>query len=219
MKIRKISFNFVFQLLYLCTSVFCIIWFFVMQCTLPSDQKAENHYVETYNEGWFKVEADGNRTPFQIPGSLDISHDKTVVFEKTLSDPFPSDMWLCFKTSEQDVSVYVDGVLRATFTTKDTRPFGISSPSAYFLVNMDADDAGKTISVEFTGDSIYSGIFRDILYGDKTGIMFNLFEEHLFVFNDQLGDISFAEPKDMSHVAIHKFHNIINLSSLSITSL
>ncbi len=182
MKKRKISFNFIFQILYLCTFVFCIVWFFVMQYTLPSDQRAENHYVETFNDDWYLVEADGSRTPFQIPGTLDTAPGNTVILEKTLSDPFPSDMWLCFKTSEQDVSVYVDGSLRASFSTKDTRPFGISSPSAYFFVNMDTSDAGKTISVEYTGDSIYSGIFRDILYGDKTGIIFNLFEEDLVVF-------------------------------------
>ncbi len=181
MKKRKITFNFAFQLLYLFTFFFCFVWFVVMQLTLPDDRNPVDYFVETYNDGWYYVEKNGTRTAFEVPGEWEMEAGDTVVFEKTLAEDLPTDMWLCFKTSKQDVSVYIDGQLRGSFSTKDTRPFGISSPSAYFFVDIDSEDAGKVLSVKITGESRYSGIFRDVLYGDKMGILFELASNKIFV--------------------------------------
>ncbi len=174
MKKRKINVSLILQYIYLVAFIACFLWFVIMQFTAPSERNPEDYYVTTFDDGWYHVEKDGTRTPFQIPGSWDGEPGDTAVFEKTLNEDLPMDMWLCFKTSKQDMSVYIDGELRGNFSTKETRPFGLSSPSAYFFVNLNSYDAGKVISVKITGESTYSTVFQDILYGDKSGILHEL---------------------------------------------
>lgn len=164
----------VIQISYVTIFLGIVIWFFVSQLIYPSERNPADYFVTTYNDGWYYIDDSGERIPFDVPGTADLGEDNTARFEKILPADLPPDMWLCFKTSRHDVNVYIDGVLRHTYSTKDTRPFGLNSPSTYIFINVNDTDAGCTLTLEVSGDSAYSGVIRDVYYGDKLGIFYDI---------------------------------------------
>lgn len=167
------------KILYLALFLFLCGWFLISQIFLPKETNPRDYYSATFNENWFLISDNGEKIPFAIPGTCDVADNDTAVFEKLLPDELPSHMWLCFRTSKQDMNIYIDGLLRESFSTLTTRPFGVSSASAYIFVPLEPTDSGKTLRVSICSDSTYNGVMRTVLYGDKLGIAHRLFSENL----------------------------------------
>lgn len=161
--------------------IILIAWFFVAQSIYPSEQDPRDYWVETFDSGWVHVQNDNNRVPIEVPGTFDVPPGETAIVENVLPTPISSSTWICIRTSKQDMSVYVDGTLRNSFSTKLTRPFGIASASTYLFIELGPDDVGKTITIEMTSDSSYSGVMRSILYGDKMGIIVKIFNDNYII--------------------------------------
>lgn len=153
-------------------------WFVYAQYTLPNDQDPRDYWAETFNHDWFLLSGNGEKLPFEVPGACDIPQGKTVMLEKTLPSDISTGTWLCFRTSKQDMYIYVDDEFRGGFSTKDTRPFGIASASTYLFIELYPSDNGKTLTVNMTSDSSYSGVMRSVLYGDKMGIVVQIIKDN-----------------------------------------
>lgn len=157
------------------------IWFFVAQSMFPSDQDPRDYWSESFDADWFRILGNGERIPVEVPGTYDVDEGKAAILEKTLPSDIISSSWLCFRTSKQDMYIYIDGELRGSFSTKETRPFGIASASTYLFIELLPSDAGKTLTVNMTSDSSYSGVMRTVLYGDKMGIVINIFKDNCII--------------------------------------
>ncbi len=151
------------------------LWAIIAEFTLPSEKDPRDYYTTTFNEGWYQVFSDGTHTPIQVPGTCDVVRGETAVIEKQLPSEIDTGMWICFRTTKNDIKIYVDDVLRNSYDTKNSRPFGTASVSTYLFVQLKESDASKTIRVEMTSDSAYSGVVRSILYGDKTAFIYQIF--------------------------------------------
>ena len=158
-----------------------IVWFFIAQSIYPSEQDPHDYWVETFDSGWFHVQSDDNRIPIEVPGTFDVPPGETAIVENILPTPISTSTWLCIRTSKQDMSVSIGGILRNTYSTKLTRPFGIASASTYLFIELNPDDAGKVIRMEMVSNSSYSGVMRSILYGDKMGIIVNIFNDNYII--------------------------------------
>lgn len=155
------------------------IWFLIAQNLYPSEQNPQDYYVSALDDNWYHIDDGGKRVPMEVPGKCDVEPGKTAVFERVLPADIVSNYWLCFRTSRQDMNVYIDGELRDSFSTKDTRPFGLASASVYLFVELKTSDSSKLLSVETSSDSAYSGVMRTVLYGDKMGILLKIFAENI----------------------------------------
>ena len=155
------------------------LWFFIAQEIYPSEQNPRDYYVTTLNNDWYHVKNESQKIPMTVPGKCDIAHGETAIFERMLPNDVSANDWLCFRTSRQDMQVYIDGTLRDSFSTKNTRPFGLASASTYLFVELRNSDAGKLLSVVTKSDSAYSGVMRTVLYGDKMGIILSIFSENV----------------------------------------
>lgn len=157
------------------------VWFFVGQAIYPSEQDPRDYWVETFDSGWVHVQNDDTRIPIEVPGTFDVPHGEIAIVENILPTPISTSTWLCIRTSKQDMAVYIDGTLRNSFSTKLTRPFGIASASTYLFIELGPNDAGKEITIEMSSNSSYSGVMRSILYGDKMGIIVNIFNDNYII--------------------------------------
>lgn len=169
----RISFLILFILLF--------VWFFISQSVYPSEQDSRDYWAETYDTGWVHVLKDGTKVPIEVPGTCDVEEGQLAIVENRLPSNIPTNAWLCFRTSKQDMSVYVDDELRGSFSTKNTRPFGIASASTYLFIELGPSDAGKTITLNMASDSSYSGVMRSVLYGDKMGIVVKIFRDNYVI--------------------------------------
>lgn len=177
---KPITATFIAKVACLTISIALCVWLGIAQSTLPNEQNPRDYSVGTFNEDWYWVQSDGTRVAITVPGQYDIDEGETAYFEKVVPSNLDTHTWLSFRTSRQDMNVYIDGELRESYTTKDTRPFGLSSASNYIFMALEPDDAGKIITLEISShSSAYTGVLRSIMCGDKMGIVYNIFADDL----------------------------------------
>ena len=178
MKQNEKRFINIFHILFMIALAAIFLWFFIAQKIYPSEQNSQDYYVSELNYDWFYIGANEERVPMTVPGKCDSEKGEAVVFERELPSDIASNHWLCFRTSRQDMRVFINGELRDSFSTKDTRPFGLASASTYLFVELKDTDSSALLTVETVSDSTYSGVMRSVLYGDKMGILLTIFSEN-----------------------------------------
>ena len=153
--------------------------FIVGESVYPSERTkmsldANIRYTGTFT--WEK--ADGSSEVIQVPGQYDVPAGETMVLTTVLPKDYNANA-IGLRSSLQDVKYYIDGELRDSYDTKDTRPFGKNSASRYVFCETSEKDAGKELKIELTTyTSNYSGVVNEVYYGDKADIWTHIFAEH-----------------------------------------
>lgn len=153
-----------------------LLFFIIGEWFGPSDVPSQEGKRKELPVNWERVYPDGTREQVTLPGDWKAERGETVRAEALLPDTV-EDPWAYIRASQQDVRVYVDGVLREEYSTKDTRPFGKTSASAYVFFRLYETDAGKVLAVETISDSVYSGRMNQIYTGEKQDIVNRFMEE------------------------------------------
>ena len=153
--------------------------FIVGEAVYPSERTKmsldENiRYTGTFT--WEK--ADGSSEVIEVPGKYDVPVGETMVLTTVLPENYSANA-IGLRSSLQDVKYYIDGELRDSYDTKDTRPFGKNSASRYVFCETSEKDAGKELKIELTTyTSNYSGVVNEVYYGDKGDIWTHIFSEY-----------------------------------------
>lgn len=156
----------------------CILWgmmvavvlFLILGETLmPRENVSVGQDCEVFEAEWKRVFANGSWERISIPGICEAERGEVVRVETTLPEN-QEDIWFCARASQQDMKIYVGEELREEYSTKDTRPFGVNSASAYVFFQIMQEDAGKVLAIETSSDSMYSGVLNEIYMGDKDNI-------------------------------------------------
>ncbi|MGN0154281.1 MAG: response regulator [Lachnospiraceae bacterium] len=154
-----------------------LLYFILGELFWSEDVPGKEYQCELFTAKWFWIKSDGTKEPIDIPGKCDVKRDELVTVEAALPENVEDNMYLCFRSSKQDMRIFVDGVLREEYS-KNVSAFGNTSAVVYVFLKLNQDDAGKTITVESRSDSSYSGIFYAIYYGDRMGIWHFFFKQY-----------------------------------------
>lgn len=173
MKTQK-AIDLIFAVLVLAVSCY----FFLGERLLPSDKMDDAYICTEYIGEWERITADGTREPVEIPGRCEADRNEIVVVETVLPENIENGMYLCFRSGKQDMWFYVDGALRKEYSTRETRLFGRMSAAVYIFLEIDKDDAGKSLRVETRTDSSYTGLFYPVYYGNPMGIWNHFFKQY-----------------------------------------
>lgn len=145
-------------------------YFLFGEMLLPPDLLDQESACTEYGGKWERIMPDGTREAVTMPGRCAAERDETVVVETKLPDNIEDGRYLCFRSAKQDMRFFVDGQLRKEYSTEETRLFGRMSAAAYVFLEMQGEDAHKTLRVELRTDSSYSGIFYTVYYGNPAGV-------------------------------------------------
>lgn len=149
----------------------CVFGYFILgEILLPADDLGGKGSAEKYSGAWERVLPNGERVPQEIPGKCDAKKDEIVIVETKLPDDIPEDMYLSFGSAKQEMEIYVDGELRGSYSTKDTRLFGKISAAAYIFCRIYPEDAGKVLRLTNHTDSLYTGLFYNVYIGNRSEI-------------------------------------------------
>ena len=143
----------------------------------PAENQNKTFGYKDFSIGWEWVKEDGTKIPAELPGKNEVERNQVMVIENTLPEYLEDNLYMCFRSSKQEMKIYVDGELRQEYSTKDTRPFGRVSAVAFVYAHLNSDDAGKIIRVECSTDSSYTGVLHEIFYGEMLDIWKYLFEK------------------------------------------
>ncbi len=154
------------------------LYFVLGQIFLSYERENEESDYKTFSDGWIWVKEDGSREEIEIPGKCEAERNELIIIENTLPDDVKDNLYLCIRSSKQEMKIYIDERLRKEYTTEDTRPFGRVSAVAFVFLELDALDAGKEIRIEVQTDSSYTGVFHEIHYGEKWEIWNEFFKDN-----------------------------------------
>lgn len=152
------------------------IYFILGQTVFSSEFFLERDFCNELQVKWLRVQEDGSRVPIEVPGKCKAERKEKVTVETILPFSIKRGSCLCFQSSRQDMEIYINGMLRQEYTTKDTRIMGNTSASALVFVDLTPDDAGKKITVVTQSDSSFSGVMQTVFFGDELSIW-----KHIFV--------------------------------------
>lgn len=100
----------------------------------------------SYNEGW-TLEYNGSTSTVSLPFKAPAAEGEYITISNTLPDNLVDGMNLMFKSTMQDVFIYVNGDLREEYSTAKNLPSVFNLPSSLLVVSLDGEDAGQTISI------------------------------------------------------------------------
>ncbi len=161
-------------------AVMALLYFLIGQIVAPDERDASSDNCRVFESQWYHVLEDGTKEQVEVPGKVSAKRGEKVKIVTTLPDKIEGFDVICFRPVWQDLEIYIDGELRANYTTKETRLFGTNSAFRYVFVSVDQEDAGKELAYCITTDSKYAGTYRKVLIGDKTSIWAHLVKESGF---------------------------------------
>ena len=137
--------------------------------------------VTEMKDGWVFLDSDGiSRPVMDMNGNIDIPAGQVTHMENTLPQDWEDGMYLCFRSAQQSVRVFVDGEQIYEYDTSGSRRFGKSTPSAWNFVLVPSGAAGKRVSIETTSPyQQSSGKLNMVFYGEFSAV-------ELYVINQRL---------------------------------
>ena len=158
--------------------VIIIAFLFVLgELVFPKEIK-DKEYCEQFDVSWKMIRSDGSViNDIHIPGDYVAERNEIVTVETVLPEDIQENLYLCFRSNRQDIEIYVDGKLRQSYSTLQSKPYGHSSAGAFVFMKIKRGDGGKTLRVNYQTDTGYSGKLRVIYYGDKMGIWKTLLKD------------------------------------------
>lgn len=150
--------------------IFILGYLVLGEVFLKSDVVPGEYRCEKYTGKWYQIKADGKKEEIQIPGKYKAERNELMTVETVLPDNIPHNTYISFRSAKQEMNIYVDGVLRREYSTKDTRLFGKVSAVSYVFLELTPEDAGKTLTLKVQTDSSYSGMFYTVYYGNRIGV-------------------------------------------------
>ena len=154
-------------------------WLIVGEFLYPNEQTESSRPEHVLYTGTFTWEKpDGTKEAIAVPGKYEVPAGETMVIVTQLPDDYQENA-IGLRSSLQDVKIYIDGELRCSYDTKETRPFGKNSASRYVLCSTSEKDAGRELRIELTTyTDNYSGVVNEVYCGDKGDIWAYIFSEY-----------------------------------------
>lgn len=152
-------------------------YFLAGEFLLPQYEVNEAGVCQKLQADWVQIRKDGTRIPIQIPTQCRAQRNEPVTIETVLPDQIEDNFYLRFYSLREDLQIYINGVLRQEYSTKDTRLFGKTSSAAYVFVRLTSEDCRGTLTVTLQTDSSYTGVVRDIYMGDRLSLWKKAFRE------------------------------------------
>ena len=165
------------KIIFILLAVGVCLYLILGEIFMPAENQIEHFGCHDFSSGWEWIKEDGTKENALIPGKTPLERGEEMVIENTLPDYLEDNLYLCFRSSKQEMKIYIDNELRQEYSTKDTRPFGKVSAVAYVYTKLSSEDAGKNIRIELSTDSSYTGVMHEIFYGEMLGILLYLFDK------------------------------------------
>lgn len=147
-----------------------LVAFIALEIFLPDERDITSANSTVYEGTFFWEKSDGTTEEIAVPGNYSVPAGETMVIKTTLPSDFQEN-GLAIRSSLQDVDFYIDGELRSSYNTENTRLFGKNSASRYIFCKTSYLDAGKELRIELKTNSVrYSGIVNELFCGDRGSV-------------------------------------------------
>ncbi len=152
--------------------------FFVLgEALLPRENVLESGECRIFQADWVQVMPGGAQVPIVVPGNCETEQGEWVTIATSLAAD-SEDTWLCVRSMQQELKIFVGDELRKEYSTLDTQPFGKTSTLTYVFFPIHESDAGKQLRIEFMSDSNYAGYVSEIYEGELQDIKQHFYRQY-----------------------------------------
>ncbi|MBQ9765433.1 MAG: response regulator [Lachnospiraceae bacterium] len=149
----------------ICSFLFLLIG----ELCLPAENVSDETDFHMFNAEWTVATAEGE-VKLVAPGQVEAERGEWISATTRLPDN-QVDTWVCMRSMQQDMRIYVGDELRKEYSTLDTQLFGKTSTMTYVFVPLYEEDAGEVLKLDFMSDSSYTGYFNEMYEGDYAHIV------------------------------------------------
>ncbi len=142
-------------------------------------------YIGSFNsydlsEGWTVYLPDGSVLEDHVfPDGIKVDRGQVITIERVLPDTISDGMRMGLRSSREEMKIYVDGQERGSYSVDDFSTKRKSVVSAYVLVDLNAVDAGKTISIEISCSSNPTVRLNRITYAYGNNVWFPYIQDNI----------------------------------------
>lgn len=151
-----------------------LAFLFIGELVFPDERDKMSTDCQMLEPEWQQVLENGDKVPVEGLGKVPAEYGEVVTLVTSLPQDIYNGEVLCFRTVWQDVQIYIDGELRQSYNTENSRPFGTNSTTRYVFVEIYETDAGKELTYQFSSKSKYAGRLFEVYFGDRTSIWMHL---------------------------------------------
>ena len=165
----------VVKIVFIATLFIGIISFILSQLFLPREVDNSGFTCEDFTAQWVQVMPDGSKKPVEVPGRLEGEYGEKFTIETKVTARLAAEGYFCIKSARQNMKIFVENKLKASYSTDETRLYGKSSAPYYVFARFSPEDEGKVMTIEAQTNSAYSGLILEMYYGTQVGIWIKLF--------------------------------------------
>lgn len=151
------------------------LFFILGEILLPAENGPDDSTFDIFHADWVKMAQDGTSESIAVPGTTNANRGEWVTIATTLPSN-QEDTWVCIRSMQQDLRIYVGDELRKEYSTLDTQLFGKTSTMTYVFFQIFGSDAGETLRIELMSDSSYAGYVSEIYTGTMYDITSHFYE-------------------------------------------
>ncbi|MBQ9459126.1 MAG: response regulator [Oscillospiraceae bacterium] len=153
------------------------VWLVIYSAVSPAGVNQEAYIgsfsVNTLNEGWTLVRADGSVVEdVTLPRDEPMAEGKAVLLRGTLPADIRDGMRLCVRSQRQALRVFINGEERGSYLAQNVSAGRKVLPSAFLLVDLRGGDALGTIELQFVPAAAELVRLREVTYGDGNNVWF-----------------------------------------------
>ena len=173
--------NPVYRILYTTFIVLIFLSFLFMFLALGKrnvDDSFDDKTILNWDDGW-TIQVDSEK-PIEsdLPVKLESEYNAIVTITKALPSTLGDYNCMMLESKRQEVKVYVDDVLRASYIDNGQR-IGNSLPSAYIMVPLYNTDANSIVRIETKTDTYYSGNISSVFLGSEMSLILMLIKTNV----------------------------------------
>jgi len=134
--------------------------------------------IQEWNEDWEIHFGNNTVESINLPAELPVKRGETVILRNVLPDKIKTYNCLMIVGRRQDIEVSINGIRRASFSNKNNRPWGNSSPSGIVLVPLYNTDDRADIAISLSSSSIFSGKIGKVYLGNEKSLVLMMLREN-----------------------------------------
>lgn len=170
------------KIAYIIFYIFVIIVFaifFFLRVGSDADYSFDDDIIYDWSEDWEISSGVSIDVISSLPALVDVDKGATVILKKTLPKKIKKYNCIMIESKRQDISVYVDGILREAYSDKETRKVGNSSPSAVVIAPLYSTDALGDVKILVSSNTSYTGDIGRIYLGNDMSIILTVLKGNM----------------------------------------
>ena len=173
--------------------VFLIVAFYLWSITFLPEENDEYFEVNLakkfdyeiseedilYTGDFELIESDNVMKPVTLPFKVIVPPNEKVSVRSILPDDYSED-YIVIRSSQENLTIFIDGKARDIYNTEHSRPFGSQTTSRYVFCRTSGSDAGKELRITVSSPSEdYSCRVNEVYSGDRFIIWKYFFQQSM----------------------------------------